>query len=81
MSVVSDNEEKESKEKRDQMKLRRAKLFYYVSILSKKEFFITSEVGWISNTNLILTLNNQYYLMNLNHADLCKVKNNIYYGK
>ena len=59
----------------------RATLFYYLSVLSKKEFFVDSEVGWISDHNLILTLNNQMYMMNLNHTDLTPVGNNIYYGK
>ena len=54
---------------------------YYISVLSKKEFFVSSEVGWINNSNIILTINNQYYHINLNHHDLKGIKNVLSYGR
>lgn len=66
---------------KDDRQISRSTLFYYVSVLSKEEFTVDSEVGWISDQNLILTINDHFYLMNLNHSDLNYVGNNIYYGK
>ena len=58
-----------------------AELLFFLNISSKNFLQTTSEVGWITKDKLILTLNNDYYLINLKHKDLIKVKNNIIYGK
>ena len=59
----------------------KSKLLCYVSVKSKNDFLYSSEVGWISDNKLILTLDNSYYLMNLNHNSLSVTKNHIYFGK
>lgn len=42
---------------------------------------MNSEVGWISTNQFLLTINNQFYLLNLKHKDLVRVKNDIKYGR
>ena len=54
---------------------------YYISVLSKKDFFVLSEAGWISNASLILTINNQYYHINLSQFNLRSVKGIVHYGR
>lgn len=56
-------------------------LLCFISIQSKNDYTFTSEVAWISNNQLLLTVNNEYHLINLNHQDLYKTKINIYWGK
>ena len=63
------------------LKLMKSKLLCYVSVKSMNEFLYSSEIGWISDNKLILTLDNSYYLMNLNHNSLSVTKNHIYFGK
>ena len=58
----------------------RAKLIHYVTVYSKRDFYVTSEVGWISNSKLILTVNNEYYLLSLSHKDLYRVTNDLAFG-
>lgn len=42
---------------------------------------MTSEVGWVTKNKLILTLNNDYYLINLKQKQLKRVNRDISYGK
>ena len=39
-----------------------------------------SEIGWINKNQLVITLNNDFYLVNMNHTDLRKTKNGVMYG-
>lgn len=59
----------------------KAKMQHFLNFSTKDPLQTTSEAGWINRKNLILTLNNEYYLINLKHSDLNKVKNSIQYGK
>lgn len=59
----------------------KAHLYSFLSISSKQNLQTTSEIGWINKSQLILTLNNDYYLINLRQKDLISVKNKIKYGK
>ena len=52
-----------------------------VNVSSKDPIVTSSEVGWISNSKLILALNNEYFLVNIQHKDMIQVENNIQYGK
>ena len=54
---------------------------FFLNISSFENFQIDSEIGWISKNNLIFTINNHYYIVNLKHKDLNLVKNDIQYGK
>ena len=74
------NKDPELDERKDVKKIR-AELCYYISVQSQNEFVVSSEVGWISKSKLILTINNEYYLLNLIHNDLVKAKNQVKYGK
>ena len=58
-----------------------ATMLYFLNISSKSCLQNTSEIGWITKNNLILTLNNAYYLINLKQKDLLSAKNDIVYGK
>ena len=58
----------------------KSSLEYFVNISLKKELHNTSEVGWVNQHQLILTLNNDFYLVNLRSKDMVKVRNNIRFG-
>ena len=59
----------------------KSKLLCYVSVKQANNFEHPSEVGWITDNKLILTLDNTYYLINLSLSNLSITKNNIYFGK
>ena len=59
----------------------KSRLLCYVAVKRKTDFQFSSEVGWISDNYLLLTLDNNYYLMNLDHSKLSVTKNKIYFGK
>ena len=65
----------------NKFKIRRAKLLYCLSFLNKQPLKSSSEAGWINREKLILTLNNDYFLVSLRHKDLVTVKNGIKYGQ
>ena len=58
----------------------KAKLIYSIGILQKKDLTCTSEVGWISKSNLLITIDNKYFYINLDQIDLISVKNGIMFG-
>jgi hypothetical protein len=58
----------------------KASLEYFVNISLKSELQTTSEIGWVNNNQLILTLNNDFYLVNLQVKDMVKSKNNTRFG-
>ncbi len=60
--------------------LQKAKMEFFMNVSVKAELQNTSEMGWITRNQLILTLNNDYYLIHLKQTDLTKVRNNIHYG-
>lgn len=39
-----------------------------------------SELGWVTADKLVLTLNNDFYLINLSHSNLTDVKKKVKYG-
>lgn len=51
-------------------RLERASLEYFINISSKNDLKTTSEVGWINKSQLIMTLNNKYMLINLKQKDM-----------
>jgi hypothetical protein len=58
-----------------------AHLDFFLNVSVKKELINSSEIVWINNNQLILTLNNEFYIVNLKHNDLSKVKGGTYlYG-
>lgn len=64
-----------------QQKTTQARLKSFISVSTKQNLQQLSEIGWINKSQLILTLNNDYYLINLQQKDLIKVKNSIIYGR
>ena len=40
-----------------------------------------SELTWISNSKIILTINNEFYLLNVQHDDWMKVQKKVLYGR
>jgi hypothetical protein len=59
----------------------KAILVSFFNVLSKDALMTSSEIGWLSNSKFILTLNNDYFLVNLTHKNLTEVENNIQYGR
>ena len=55
----------------------KAILVSFFNVLSKDALMTSSEIGWLSNSKFILTLNNDYFLVNLTHKNLTEVENNI----
>ena len=55
----------EGKEQRRKLKMSKAKLIYCIGIQQKKELACTSEVGWISKSSLLITIDNKYFYINL----------------
>lgn len=47
----------------------------------KKTIEYKTEVGWINKNQLLLSMNDQFFIMNFKHFDLIKVNNNIMYGR
>ena len=52
-----------------------------INVMSKDYLITDSEVEWISNTKILLTINNEFYLINLQHSDWIKIEDKILYGK
>ena len=57
-------------EKQFTNRLERASLEYFINVSSKSDLKTTSEVGWINKSQLIMTLNNKYFLINLKQKDM-----------
>lgn len=58
----------------------KARLHSFVNISVRDTLLTSSEIGWINKNYLILTLNDDYYIINLKHTDMIKVRNGIKYG-
>ena len=52
-----------------------------INVMSKDTLITDSEVEWISNTKILLTINNEFYLLNLQHTDWMKIGDTILYGR
>jgi len=52
----------------------------FINVSIKEEIQTSSEIGWISRDKLVLTLNNDFFLVNLSHKDLVGVKGQIKFG-
>ena len=57
-----------------------ANLIYFINIISKRDLMVSSEIGWVSKEKLIVTINNNYYLMNLDLNSMVIAKHGIRYG-
>jgi len=51
-----------------------------ITVSLKEELFSSSQVQWITLDKLLVTINNDFYLVSLRHSDLKNVKNQIAYG-
>jgi len=47
------------------IELKESVLQHFVTLSHREELMTESEVGWISNTKLILTVNNEFFLVNI----------------
>ena len=88
VSVVAHDEHDGCTKGQDHLKLidkskSKAELTMLVNVSSKEILLTSSEVGWISNSKLLLTINNEYHLINMQHKkeDWIKLENNIQYVK
>mmetsp|Transcript_14472 Transcript_14472/g.22453 ORF Transcript_14472/g.22453 Transcript_14472/m.22453 type:complete len:95 (+) Transcript_14472:4245-4529(+) len=41
---------------------------------------VDPEVGWVSKNKIIITIDNDYYLLNLDNPQLQNVQNKLFYG-
>lgn len=48
----------------------KASLMYFINVSVKNELQTYSEIGWVNKNQFILTINNEYYLVNLNLGKL-----------
>lgn len=58
----------------------KSSLEFFVNISLKEELHNSSEVGWVNQHQLILTLNNDFYLVNLKSKEMVKSRNFIRFG-
>ena len=49
----------------DKHERKESTLQHFVTLSHREELMTDSEVGWISNTKLILTVNNDFFLVNI----------------
>jgi len=42
-----------------------AELRFFVTVKQHQELLVSSEAGWLSHEMIVVTLNNQYYMLNL----------------
>lgn len=79
---LSTNKQDDEKQRRKKEKLMKANLLYFITVKMKADIFLSSEVGWVTKDKLILTLNDMYYLLNLDlDTRIIKVvKQSIQYG-
>lgn len=57
-----------------------AKLVYYIKLQSRRDFVLESEVGWINKNKIVLTLDNDYFMINLSHSNLKATNSGILFG-
>ena len=53
---------------------------YFIRIESRQEFIGDSELSWIDKNKIIITIDNDYYLMNLDNPELVSVGEKLLYG-
>ena len=53
----------------------KACLTCYINVMSKDYLLTDSEVGWLSSSKLLLTINNEFFLLNTNPEGLREVDN------
>lgn len=61
-------------------KKNQAKLVYYIKLQSSRDFLVDSEVGWINKRKIVLTVDNNYYMINLSHANLKSTETGLLFG-
>lgn len=54
----------------------------FINIAVGEDLRTSSEIGWVNKNKLVVTINNQYYLISLDKRKrMCKANNGIYYGQ
>ena len=53
----------------------KACLTCFINVMSKDYLLTDSEVGWLSSSKLLLTINNEFFLLNTNPEGLREVDN------
>ena len=54
---------------------------YLITLNSKKDIKLTSEIGWINISQFILTLDNMYYLISINKTGMHSIRDGIKYDR
>ena len=72
MTLQNDRQAIEQDKRETKLKLKKmqAKLIYYARIQSRRTIVLNSEVGWINKNKIIVTLNNDCFLLTLNPKSL-----------
>ena len=53
----------------------------FISISVRTDIMTISEIGWISKNFLILTLDNDYFLIRLNNSEMIDIKGGNSFGR
>jgi hypothetical protein len=59
----------------------KAKLIHCINVSQDKELAAESEIGWINADQFILTIDNEYYICNINGNFMQSINQCISYGK
>lgn len=81
LTCIKDKRKSKQESMRKQFEAEKLQLEFFMNVSTRSEIMTSSEVGWITKNNLILTLNNDYYLIKLNHKDLVKVRGGLAFGR
>ena len=68
-----ENTNETNKSKSIQLNDDKACLTCYINVMSKDYLLTDSEVGWLSSSKLLLTINNEFFLLNTNPEGLREV--------
>ena len=58
----------------------KCELEFFINLSLKEEISTDSEIGWITKDKLILTLNNEFYLVNLHQRSMVEASPRLHYG-
>lgn len=59
----------------------KARLIHCINVSQNKELVYDGEIGWINADQFILTIENEYYICNINGSFMTSIKEGISFGK
>jgi hypothetical protein len=57
-----------------------ASLLYLINVSVKNALQTTSELGWVNRKTVILTINNEFYVVNLRSQNLIQVGDDTFFS-